>query len=207
MDELEKTLFDIDSNIGENLTIIDIEDIDNSSLSDAKDMVENLTKFYYNEEFIKQNPNFKKRIDSELESLRILIKMRKSDEKAHDALLNAISSNNTNASLYRSLTEIQKTIVSITTKIGEIVVGLNNMMKGFQLEFNFDEPENESETLSKDKKNTHRGSKEFIKQMMDNIEEEGDYMELFPFYCLIIFHSLFTQYILILDSPKDFHFL
>lgn len=177
MDELEKTLFDIDSDIGENLTIIDIEDIDNSSLSDAKDMVENLTKFYYNEEFIKQNPNFKKRIDSELESLRILIKMRKSDEKAHDALLNAISSNNTNASLYRSLTEIQKTIVSITTKIGEIVVGLNNMMKGFQLEFNFDEPENESETSSKDKKNTHRGSKEFIKQMMDNIEEEGDYME------------------------------
>ena len=164
MDDLEKTLFEIDGDInGENLISIDVDAIDESSITDAKDMVENLSKFYYDEKFMKENPNIKKRIDSELESLRVLIKMRKADEQAHDALLMAISNNNNNASLYRSLTEIQKTIISITTKMGEIVTGLNNMMKGFQLELNFDkDPEEEYLELNI---STSRGTKEFIKRM------------------------------------------
>lgn len=164
MDDLEKTLFEIDGDInGENLISIDVDAIDESSITDAKDMVENLSKFYYDEKFMKENPNIKKRIDSELESLRVLIKMRKADEQAHDALLMAISNNNNNASLYRSLTEIQKTIISITTKMGEIVTGLNNMMKGFQLELNFDkDPEEENLELNI---STSRGTKEFIKRM------------------------------------------
>ena len=160
MEDLEKEIFDIDS---ENLITIDISDIDDSSMKDAKDMINNLSQFYYDEEFIKAHPNIKKRIDSELESMRVLIKMRKADERAHDAILQAISTNNNNASLYRALTEIQKTIISITTKMGEIVTGLNNMMKGFQLEMTFDKnTEEEIETSQ----NIHRGSKDFIQNML-----------------------------------------
>lgn len=174
MDNLEKAIFDIDGDInGESLVTIDVDGIDTASLADAKDMVENLSKFYYNEDFMKQNPNFKKRVDSELESLRVLIKMRKADEQAHDALLMAISANNNNASLYRSLTEIQKTIISITTKMGEIVTGLNNMMKGYQLEINFDNPESDEED-EQAVKSTTRGSKEFIKQMLDTEKKEDE---------------------------------
>ena len=165
MDELEKTLFDIDGPInGENLVTIDVDHIDATSISDAKAMVENLSKFYYDEKFMKDNPNIKKRIDSELESLRVLIKMRKADEQAHDALLMAISNNNNNASLYRSLTEIQKTIISITTKMGEIVTGLNNMMKGFQLELNFEKEETDEESPELSP-TTSRGTKDFIRRM------------------------------------------
>lgn len=164
--DLEKQIFDID-NI-EAVIDIDMEAIDASSIAAAKDMIDNLSRIYYDDEFMKKNPNFKKRIDSELESLRVLIKMRKADEQAHDALIKAISSNSNNASLYRSLTEIQKTIISITTKMDDIVVGINNMMKGYQLEFNFDKEDDDD--VTKTDKNTTRGSKEFIKQM---ILEEG----------------------------------
>lgn len=165
MEDLEKEIFDIDS---ENLITIDISDIDDSSMKDARDMINNLSQFYYDEEFIRAHPNIKKRIDSELESMRVLIKMRKADERAHDAILQAISTNNNNASLYRALTEIQKTIISITTKMGEIVAGLNNMMKGFQLEMTFDKNTEEEIEASQ---NTHRGSKDFIKSMLKEAEK------------------------------------
>lgn len=151
----------------EQIIDFDLDGIDKSSKDDAAELVQNLSKFYYNEEFMSANPTFKKRVDSDLESLRILIKMRKADEVAHDNLLRAIANNSSNASLYRSLTEMQKTIISITTKMGEIITGLNNLMKGFQLEINFQEPvEQETDIISKD---THRGSKEFINMM--NSEE------------------------------------
>lgn len=165
MEDLEKEIFEVDS---ENLITIDISDIDDSSMKDARDMINNLSQFYYDEEFIKAHPNIKKRIDSELESMRVLIKMRKADERAHDAILQAISTNNNNASLYRALTEIQKTIISITTKMGEIVAGLNNMMKGFQLEMTFNKNTEEEIEASQ---NTHRGSKDFIKSMLKEAEK------------------------------------
>ena len=169
--ELEKMLFDVDGDInGESLVTIDVDGIDSESLTDARDMVENLSKFYYDDNFMKNNPNFKKRVDSELESLRLLIKMRKADEQANDALLKAISANNNNASLYRSLTEIQKTIISITTKINEIVTGLNNMMKGYQLELNFESEEEDDEEPGEISKTSYRGSKEFISRMIQKEE-------------------------------------
>ena len=166
--DIEQQLFDVD-NISEAIIDIDMDAIDDASLIAAKDMVDNLSQFYYDDEFLEKNPNFKKRIDAELESLRVLIKMRKADEEAHDALINAIVLNSNNASLYRSLTEIQKTIISITTKMDEIVLSLNNMMKGYQLELNFDNDNEEEQNPT----NTHRGTKEFIKQMI-NESKKGE---------------------------------
>ena len=149
---------------GMTLVDIDMEGIDKSSKDDAIALVENLSKLYCNEEFMRSNPNFKKRVDNELESLRILIKMRKADEVAHDLIVNAIAGNSSNASLYKSLAEIQKTILSITTKMGDIITGLNNLLKGYQMELNFDRAENQSDD-SVDIKKTSRGSKEFIQRM------------------------------------------
>lgn len=148
----------------EDIIDIDMDEISEVSLKDATDLVQNLSKFYYNEQFMSENPTFKKRVDAELESLRMLFKMRKSDEVAHDNLMKAIAANSSNASLYRSLSEIQKTILSITTKMGDIITGLNNMMKGYQLELNFKEDE-ESEESEDHIKDTYRGTKEFINMM------------------------------------------
>lgn len=170
-DIFEETNMDgiIDS---EQLIDFDMEEIDQSSKSDAAELIQNLSKFYYDENFMAANPTFKKRVDADLESLRILIKMRKADEVAHDNLLKAIAGNSSNASLYRSLTEMQKTIISITTKMGEIITGLNNLMKGFQLEINFqDNNSNDEEEDVEYTKDIHRGSKEFIEQMKRESEQ------------------------------------
>lgn len=151
---------------GMELVDIDMEGIDKESLDDAMALVDNLSKLYCNEEFMKNNPNFKKRVDAELESLRVLIKMRKTDEVAHDLIIKAIAGNSGNASLYKSLAEIQKTILSITTKMGDIITGLNNLLKGYQLEMNFEEQEQPETDQEQPKlKNTYRGSKEFIERM------------------------------------------
>jgi hypothetical protein len=157
---------------------IDIDGIGEESAKIAADMVENLSSFYYNEEFMAKHPQFKKRVENDIESLRVLIKMRKTDEEAHDILIKAIAGNSSNASLYRSLSEMQKTIISITTKISDIVAGLNTLMKGYQLELNFDE-ENQDDSKNNNfqentQSNTSRGTKEFIESMMfdENTEEE-----------------------------------
>lgn len=152
---------------GMQLVDIDFDGIDESAKADAIALIENLEKFYYNDDFMKNHPTFKKRIDTDLESLRILFKMRKSDETAHDLIMKAIQGNSGNASLYKSLSEMQKTIISITTKIGDIIEGLNTLMKGYQLELNFDQETNEEseEDESMSNGSTYRGSKEFIEQM------------------------------------------
>ena len=107
----EGTPTDLDVD-GMQLVDIDFDGIDESAKADAIALIENLEKFYYNDDFMKNHPTFKKRIDTDLESLRILFKMRKSDETAHDLIMKAIQGNSGNASLYKSLSEMQKTIIS-----------------------------------------------------------------------------------------------
>ena len=97
---------------GENMIEpIDMDEISDDAEKNAKEVVDNLSKFFYDEEFMRNNPKLKKRVDEELEALRVLIKMRKADEVTHDILIKAISGNSGNASLYRSLSDMQKTIL------------------------------------------------------------------------------------------------
>lgn len=171
--------FDLPQNLDEivdgvDIVQIDLEGIGNESKQTATDMINNLTKLYHNEDFMAKHPDFKKRIDAELESLRVLIKMRKADEVIQDTLVKSISANSGNASLYRALSEIQKTILAITTKIEDVVKSLNGMMKGFQLEFEFPQKEQDenSEEIITDN-GVFRGSKDFISQMLCEDEEEN----------------------------------
>lgn len=163
---------------GMQLVEIDIDGIDKNAQEDAVALINNLSRFYYDEDFMKRNPNFKKRVDADLESLRILFKMRRTDEKTHDILVQAIQGNSSNASLYKSLTEMQKTIISITSKIDDIIVGLNNLMKGYQLELSFDEKQESEEEEITTTPLTHRGSKEFIQKMNNAWEAEEKEAEI-----------------------------
>lgn len=155
---------------------IPIEDIGIEAQDKAKTLIEDLTKFYYDEEFLKKNPNFRKRVDNDVESLRMLLKMRTADEVTHDVLIKAIAANSGNASLYRALTTVQGTILQITTKIEAIVNNLTTMIKNYQLELSFkqeqtENPEEQQEN-SLDSNITSRGSKSFIEQMQ-RAENEG----------------------------------
>ena len=179
---LDDGLFD-DHQLGEDvvdgieIVNIDLDTIEENSVTKAEDMVENLANFYYDEEFLKENPNFKKKMENYKEDLRILLKMRAADEELQDILIKSISNNPSNASLFMANTKIQTQISNLITKINDIVDKLTAMMKNYQLELNFkyeqeaarksvdDEPQS-IETMS----TTTRGAKEFI-QKMEAVEE------------------------------------
>jgi hypothetical protein len=188
-------IFDNTSDVIDGIDIvnIDIDAIGDEAEGKAKRLIEDLAKFYYDEDFLKANPNFRKRVDNDMESLRMLLKMRAADEETHDVLIKAIGANSNNASLYRAMTDVQKTILQITTKIETIVNNLTTMIKGYQLEINWKieqeqmmntEEVDDSEMTIEDVSTQHRCSKSFIEQMnkidesqlfeKDNITKEQD---------------------------------
>lgn len=162
----------------EDIVNIDTERIDNDSLKEAAELVENLKDIYADPEFMKANPKFATRLKAEVEDLRILMKIRKSDEVAHDVLLSAIGRNSSNASLYRSLSDIQKTILSTTSELSSKIKDINAMLKNIQLELNFNKPEEKSvdengqPVEQSSDQSTFRGSKDFIKQMREELEND-----------------------------------
>ncbi len=157
-------LFPIDDLPGDDICHIDIDAINEDSARDANDMVAIASSLILDERFQKAHPQAQKRIALEIETLRGLIKMRKADEEAHDAVLRAITENKSNASLYRSMAEIQKTSIALTNKIHDTLDRINAMCKGFQLELPFDE-EKKDEEETKPVEGVHRGSKSFIQAM------------------------------------------
>lgn len=167
----------------EDIVNIDTDRIDDESLHEAVDLVENLKDIYADPEFMKNNPKFATRLKTEVESLRILLKMRKSDEVAHDILLGAIGKNSSNASLYRSLSDIQKTILSTTADLTAKIKDINSMLKNIQLELNFKQ-ELQGESVDREtgeiidsnqtEQTTFRGSKDFIKQMRQELDNDDE---------------------------------
>ena len=156
---------------------IDLDDIGDGSKRAAADMIENLSRLYCNSEFIAAHPTFKRRVDSELETLQLLIKMRRADEIVQDNLIKAISANSKNASLYKALADIQKTILSISVKMDSTIATLNTFIKGYQLELEFkepqdDAPESDSEISLEDQVQVTMGSRNYIQKMQEVMERE-----------------------------------
>lgn len=163
--------FPIDDLPAEDLCPIDIDAINADSENEAQNMIRIVTDLYQDEKFKERHPQAQRRIEMELETLRGLIKMRKADEEAHDALLRAISENKSNASLYRSMAEIQKTSIALSNKIHDTIDRLNNICKAFQLELPFEEGLDEPDQPKEKGPEAHRGSKSFIESML---EEQKD---------------------------------
>lgn len=160
--------FPVDQLPEEDLFEIDIAAIDSDSEQEAQEIIEIVTDLYQNEDFKKKYPQAQRRIKMELETLRGLIKMRKVDEEAMNALLEAICVNKSNGSLYRSMAEIQKTSIALSNKIHDTVDRLNEVCKGFRLDppDPDDNPlEDTSDDDDEDVMKPCRGSKAFIEQM------------------------------------------
>ena len=156
-------------------------------------MIQNLNDLYGDEEILKKFPQTKARLDVELETLRGLIKMRKADEAVHDTILSAISTTPNNASLYRSLADIQRTSLQITEKIDTSMKSINTIIKSFQTEMDhatgrfevgmpessIEDTENTDEEGKVNDKGIYRGAKSFIQAMQSQdskmiLEEASD---------------------------------
>lgn len=155
---------------------INIEDIEEQAKTASFALCRNLREVYFDEEFMKKNPRFKERLDVELESLRVLVKMRKSDEIAHDLCLRSIGMNTNNASLYKALSGIQSSMLSIQRQMDDTVKNINNLLKNVQLELNFDNNQQNNTQCQQEiplDSNTTRGSKKFIEMMNQELKQEA----------------------------------
>lgn len=153
----------------EEIVNIDFDGLESESKTEAETLINALSRLYCDEKFLKSQPNLKTRLEADLESLRINIKMRKADELAHDILLKNIGQNPSNASMYRALTELQKTTAQLTSKIEDTVTKLSNLIKNYQMEIDFDSEEEEE--IDDNEKDTFRGKKDFI-SAMDNLDDD-----------------------------------
>lgn len=174
MKEIEQLDIDFNDLIDtEEIVNIDMDEVGEESIKSANSVISNIIDLYSDEEFMSKNPKLKQRIETELESLRVLIKLRKADEITHDLIIKAISQKPSNASLYRSMTDIQRTILCVTTKIEDVIKGLSGILKNYQLELNFKEDAvdaTEDESDESDNNGIYRGSKDFIKMITEKKE-------------------------------------
>lgn len=170
----EDSNLDIDSGMEDEVVFINMDEIESETQCDVYNIFENLIKVYGNEAFMKEHPDYKKRIDIEKENLRTLIKMKKSDEIIHDILIKSIGKNSTNASLYASLNKIQSSIMGIQSKLDETIKNLNNLLKNYQFEIPFKEEDKQVKGESNVQPDMHisRGRKAFIEAM----DEEEKYV-------------------------------
>lgn len=164
----------------ENIYELDLDIIGQDANTMASSSIQNLLRCYNSKEFVEEHPDFKRRIDTEIEGLRKLYKMAKIDEEIHDHLCTAISKNPSNASLYMVQVRVQDKILTIDKEIRERIAGFNKIISGYQLELNFSEtriPDTDVSTTTEldDGAVLSRGSKAFIEQM--NQEEASQVID------------------------------
>ena len=74
--------------------------------------------------------------------------------------------------MYKALTGIQKSMLNIQIQMDTTVRNINSLLKNVQLEFNFENnKQEESQQEVPLDNNTTRGSKRFIEQMREELEE------------------------------------
>lgn len=149
---------------------VDLDVISQDANTLAASNVQNLLRLYNNREFAEEHPDFKRRIDTEIESLRKLYKMAKVNEEVHDHLVHSISRNPGNASLYMALDRIQGKMLSVDKQIRDQIANFNKIITGYQMELNFarDNELNSSDSNASeldDGSVLARGGKAFVEQM------------------------------------------
>ena len=188
MEELfggSRSIFQDDDPAGPAINVDDLEDIYELDLEtigkDANIMassnIQNLLRCYNSKEFVEEHPDFKRRIDTEIEGLRKCYKLAKIDEEIHDHLVHAISKNPSNASLYMAHVRLQEKMLAIDKEIRDRIAGFNKIISGYQLELNFAESsgstsDNGNTAAFEDGAVMSRGSKAFIEQMKSEVENQ-----------------------------------
>lgn len=161
----------------EDFYVLDMDEIGRDANIMATSMISSVLRLYNNKDFVEEHPDFKKRIDTEIESLKKLYKMAQTNEIVHDHLAQAISKNSSNASLYMALDKVQARIMTVDHSIREILDGLNKICNNYQMELNFeavkkgDDPDEDGMAV--------RGGKAFIDMMNMPDDDETDESDLF----------------------------
>lgn len=142
--------------------MIDIDDINTEATRQAKLITERLSNFYFSEDYIKKHPYIPVKISSEMNNIRLLLKMLSADEKAQDALIKLLGLNIGNSRMFSSLTTLQSAMLNIQKQLNEIVERLEHIFLNMQKEsgITFDDVEKENDNGV----TAVRGSRDFVMQ-------------------------------------------
>ena len=149
--------------------LIDLDEINNEAKKMASMITERLSNYYFDEKYIENHPYIPTKIMSEMDNIRRLIKMLSVNEKAQDALIANITLNAGKGALYSSLTSLQNSMLNIQTQLNSLTSSLENIFKEMQDECEKTFSEKEKET-NDDGSVTVRGSREFIKQLNEQLQ-------------------------------------
>ena len=143
---------------------LDLEKVESDTSSEAQYIVERLSGYYFNQEYIDKHPYITCKISTEIQNVRRLLKMLTINEKAQDSIIMAIALSMSKATLYQSLTSLQNSTLSIQKQLDDVISKLEDIFRLMQEECDktFEEKDKEDDGNGK---MIIKGSKEFIEEM------------------------------------------
>lgn len=178
IDDLDSMLIESDpvltDNIDEELEMpkldLDLQLVEEDTLNNAKNIVEKLSGYYFDEIYIKNHPYIPCKIETEMQSIRRLLKMLTINEKAQDSIIMAIALSMSKSTLYQSLTSLQNSTLSIQKQLDDVVTKLEDIFRMMQEECqkSFEEKDKEDDGNGK---MVIKGSREFIEEMTARLNQ------------------------------------
>ena len=160
----------VDDIIQTPVLVIDLDEVNGEAARQAQIITERLSNYYFDEKYLKEHPYIPSKIGQEMDNIRRLLKMLTINEKAQDALIANITSNSGKGSLYQSLTSLQNSMLSIQTQLNTLTTQLENIFKEMQQECDKTFAEKPKDSVAnEDGSMTVKGSREFIKQLQDQM--------------------------------------
>ena len=149
---------------------LDLQVVEEDTLNKAKNIVEKLSGYYFDEIYIKNHPYIPCKIETEMQSIRRLLKMLTINEKAQDSIIMAIALSMSKSTLYQSLTSLQNSTLSIQKQLDDVVTKLEDIFRMMQEECqkSFEEKDKEDDGNGK---MVIKGSREFIEEMTARVNQ------------------------------------
>ena len=145
---------------------IDLDEINNTAKSEATEITERLSNYYFDERYLEDHPYIENKIRQEINNIRRLLKMLAVNEAAQDALIKNITMNAGKGTLYQSLTSLQNTILNIQSQLNKMTSEVENIFK--EMQDNCEKTFEEKDKIE-DQDNGQmivRGSREFINSLI-----------------------------------------
>ena len=149
---------------------LDLQVVEEDTLNKAKNIVEKLSGYYFDEIYIKNHPYIPCKIETEMQSIRRLLKMLTINEKAQDSIIMAIALSMSKSTLYQSLTSLQNSTLSIQKQLDDVVTKLEDIFRMMQEECqkSFEKKDKEDDGNGK---MVIKGSREFIEEMTARLNQ------------------------------------
>ena len=148
---------------------INMDKVNSDAESQAEYITERMSNYYFDQDWVDNHPYIKPKIAQEIQNIRRLLKMLTINEKAQDSIILSIAINASKATLYSALTALQNSTLNIQKQLDELISNLELTFKSMQTDCEKTFVEKDKEKDEKTGSMVVRGSREFIKEMIEKL--------------------------------------